>query len=327
MLLGPIASQLGRKRLLVVADGALQYLPFAALPDPLSLTQKTGRMLPLIVRHEIVSLPSISILPTLRSELAARKTAPKVLAVLADPVFYPDDERVKQGSAQKKPEPQKTAAVEISSLSEKVKQATQETRPRRDGERLLRLKGTRTEAEGILALAPDAKTKPAFDFDASRALASSGELSQYRYVHFATHGLLDSLHPELTAIVLSLVDESGNPQDGFLRAHEVYNLNLPAELVVLSGCQTGLGKEVKGEGLIGLTRGFMYAGAARVAVSLWSVDDEATAQLMVGFYRGMIKEGKRPAEALRAAQIEMLKSERWQAPYYWAAFVLQGEWR
>ena len=127
--------------------------------------------------------------------------------------------------------------------------------------------------------------------------------------------------------MLSLVDEKGNPQDGFLRAHEVYNLNLPAEVVVLSGCQTGLGKEVRGEGLIGLTRGFMYAGAARVVVSLWSVDDEATAKLMVSFYRSLLKDGKRPAEALRAAQIEMLKSGRWQAPHYWAAFVLQGELR
>jgi CHAT domain-containing protein/Tfp pilus assembly protein PilF len=327
MLLGPLAAQLGQKRLVIVADGALQYLPFAALPDPVSNRRSPDGTRPLIVQHEIVSLPSMSVLGTLRKEVAGRKPAQETLAVLADPVFYPDDGRVKRTSAQRPPDQQRASSAVADSVIARMQKVAQETRARRDGDRLIRLPGTRNEGEGILALIPANRARRAFDFEASRALVSSGELSQYRYVHFATHGLLDSIHPELSAIVLSLVDEKGNSQDGFLRAHEVYNLNLPAEVVVLSGCQTGLGKEIKGEGLIGLTRGFMYAGAARVAVSLWSVDDEATAQLMVSFYRGMLKEGKRPAEALRAAQIEMLKSQRWQAPYYWAAFVLQGEWK
>jgi len=295
MLIGPVASQLGKKRLVIVADGALQYLPFAALPDPTTIMQETGKTQPMIVQHEIVSLPSISSLATLRSELAGRKLPPKDLAVLADPVFDPDDERVKSSSTHR--------------------------------ESSRRLKGTRKEADGIVAFVPANRAREALDFEANRELANSGELGQYRYIHFATHGLIDSIHPELSAIVLSLVDEKGNPRDGFLRANEAYNLSLSADVVVLSGCETGLGKEVKGEGLIGLTRGFMYAGAPRVVVSLWAVKDESTAKLMVSFYRNMIKEGKRPAEALRAAQIEMLKSERLRAPYYWAAFVLQGEWR
>jgi CHAT domain-containing protein len=329
MLLGPIASQLAQKRLVIVADGALQYLPFAALPDPSAVKQKNGNLQPLVVQHEIVNLPSVSSLATLRSDLAGRKPAPKDIVVLADPVFYPDDVRVKKKSTQEKVGQQTNGSSEPSfkGLVERVEKIARATGARREGTTLLRLPGTRREGEAILTLAAVQRTRRAFDFDASRALTRSGELSQYRYVHFATHGLLDSLHPELTAIVLSLVDEQGNPQDGFLRAHEVYNLNLPAEVVVLSGCQTGLGKEVKGEGLIGLTRGFMYAGAARVVVSLWSVDDEATAKLMIGFYGGMIKDGKRPAEALRAAQIEMLKSPTWQSAHYWAAFVLQGEWK
>ena len=117
----------------------------------------------------------------------------------------------------------------------------------------------------------------------------------------------------------------GAEQDGFLWAHEVYNLRLPAELVVLSGCRTGLGKEIKGEGLVGLTRGFMYAGSARVLVSLWDVSDEASAALMARLYKAMLNEHRQPAAALRAAQIEILNERRWQAPYYWAAFVLQGE--
>ena len=167
----------------------------------------------------------------------------------------------------------------------------------------------------------------ALDFRANRATATSDELSNYRIVHFATHGLLNSEHPELSGLVLSLVDEQGRPQDGFLRLHEIFNLRLPAELVVLSACQTGLGKEIKGEGLVGLTRGFMYAGAARVVASLWQVNDAATAELMKRFYHRMLKDGMRPAAALRAAQIEMWKKPQWQSPFYWGGFVLQGEWK
>src|SRR5262249_10198286 len=106
-----------------------------------------------------------------------------------------------------------------------------------------------------------------------------------------------------------------------------YNMRLPVELVVLSGCETGLGEQVNGEGLIGLTRGFMYAGASRVVASLWSVSDMATARLMANFYRAMEKNGMPPAAALRTAQIELWKQRQWSSPYYWAAFQIQGEWR
>jgi CHAT domain-containing protein len=192
--------------------------------------------------------------------------------------------------------------------------------------RIGRLPGTRLEAERILALAPPEETFKAFDFQASLKTALGPELSEYRYVHFATHGYLDSQRPELSAIVLSLIDERGEPQRGFLRLREVYDLKLSAELVVLSACETGIGKEIRGEGLVGLTRGFMYAGAPRVAVSLWSVSDRATAELMEKFYGAMLKDGLRPAAALRAAQIEMLRRPGSESPYYWAAFILQGEW-
>jgi CHAT domain-containing protein len=155
----------------------------------------------------------------------------------------------------------------------------------------------------------------------------SPELSQYRIVHFATHGLLNSEHPELSGLVFSLVDKNGKPQDGFLQLQDIYNLNLPADLVVLSACETALGKEINGEGLIGLTRGFMYAGASRVVASLWKVSDVATARLMAYFYSAMEKDGLPPAAALRAAQIQMWKQKRWSAPYYWAGFQIQGEWK
>ena len=164
-------------------------------------------------------------------------------------------------------------------------------------------------------------------FNASRAMATSPELSQYRIVHFATHGVLDDQHPGLSGVILSLVDEQGRPQDGFLRLNDIYNLNLRAELVVLSACNTALGKDVRGEGLVGIVRGFMYAGAARVVASLWKVDDEATAELMKRFYRHMLQNNMPAAAALRAAQMEMSEQKQWHSPYYWAAFVLQGEWK
>jgi CHAT domain-containing protein len=186
---------------------------------------------------------------------------------------------------------------------------------------------SRQEAEQIARLAPAGQQLKALDFAASRAAATDSGLGQYRIVHFATHALINSLHPELSGIVLSLVDEEGRPQNGFLRLYDIYNLKLGAELVVLSACQTALGKEVKGEGLIGLVRGFMYAGSPRVVASLWRVDDRATAELMRRFYQGVLGEGRRAASALRAAQVEMWKDRRWGAPHYWAAFTLQGEWK
>jgi len=145
-------------------------------------------------------------------------------------------------------------------------------------------------------------------------------------VHFATHGVLDLEHPELSGIALSMVDEKGRSRDGYLRLNEIYNLNLPAELVVLSACQTGVGKQIKGEGLIALTRGFMYAGARSVVASLWKVDDAATASLMTEFYRQMFTNKLKPAAALRSAQLKISQEKRWQSPYYWAGFFLQGEW-
>jgi CHAT domain-containing protein/tetratricopeptide (TPR) repeat protein len=326
MLLGPVASQLGQKRLVIVGDGILLKLPFAALPDVALDKQDDVNAQPLILRHEVVSIPSVSALVSLRGEMRQRKVPLKELVVLADPVFYPDDVRVKRGSRNRSEQPQASANAP-GSVTEKVEMSALETGALRDGKQLERLAATRKEADGIIRFVPTGGAEEALDFAANRELVNSGELGRYRYVHFATHALLNNIHPELTAIVLSLVDENGNPRDGFLRAHEIYNLNLTSDVVVLSACETGLGKEVRGEGLVGLTRGFMYAGSPRVVVSLWSVRDDSTAQLMVSFYRGMIKEGKRPAEALRAAQIEMLKGEHWQAPRYWAAFMLQGEWR
>ena len=310
LILSPASAQLTHKRLVVIADGALQYVPFAAL------TVSTGPYRPLVFDHELVSLPSASAFAVQRQNLKDRPVAPKSVAVVADPVFSTNDARLKGGtSAPVATEPAATRIIEHLQGTAKGQLS------------IPRLPYTRSEADQILAVAPAGSSFKAVDFDANRSIATGGELSKYRYVHFATHGYLDTSRANLSAIVLSLFDEKGKPQDGFLRAHDIYNLKLPAELVVLSACETGLGKDVTGEGLEGLTRGFMYAGARRVIVSLWNVNDKATAALMQRLYAGMLRGGKTPAAALRAAQIEMLRTRQWQSPYFWAPFVMQGEWK
>lgn len=337
VLLGPIAAKLKGKRLLIVSDGALQYLPFAALPSPIAnLTKGNERTTreayrPLIVDHEVTNLPSASILGVLRREVAGRKPAPKTVAVLADPVFSKTDERVIAAQSVRQPGDQRAnshqAVRGVDAIENELVRAVRDVGGE-NGLEIDRLPSTRKEAEAILGLVTKADQFEALDFHANRAAATSPELSQYRIVHFATHGLLNTTHPGLSGLILSLVDRQGNDQNGFLPTHEVFDLNLPADLVVLSGCRTGLGKEIKGEGMLGLTRGFMYAGAARVAVSLWDVSDQSTAELMARFYRGMLgKKRLSPAAALREAQVSMWKSAGGRAPYYWAAFVLQGEYR
>jgi CHAT domain-containing protein len=186
---------------------------------------------------------------------------------------------------------------------------------------------SREEADAIMKVVPKGEGMAALGFDASRATVMSPSLSQYRIIHFATHGFADLSHPELSGIVLSLIDAKGQPQDGYLRLHDIYNLNLPADLVVLSACQTGVGKQIRGEGLIALTRGFTYAGAARVVASLWKVDDEATKILMEEFYKQMFRNGLKPAAALQQAQLKLSHQSQWHSPFYWAGFVLQGEWK
>jgi len=298
-LLGPVADRLPQ-RVLVVPDGALHYVPFAALPVP-----ATGE--PLMAGHEVVHLPSAATLAALRRDRRADDQR-GVVAVLADPVFTVDDPRVGRARA--------SAVVKRSA-------ERSEEEPRR----FERLPWTRREAEAILAQAAGRPVLSALDFDADLETATSPELRRFRIVHFATHGVLDSHRPALSGLVLSLVDRDGKPRDGFLRLQDVYGLDLDADLVVLSGCETALGREMRGEGLTGLTRGFFYAGTSRVVASLWRVEDRATAELMTRFYHALLAEGQRPAEALRTAQLSMWKEKRWRDPYFWAAFTIQGDWQ
>jgi CHAT domain-containing protein/tetratricopeptide (TPR) repeat protein len=323
MVLGPVADRLAGKRLALVTDGALQYVPFGALPEPRAASSGATAgsaaadptVVPLARLHEIVHLPSAAALREIRRQSRGRQPQSEMLAVLADPVLHPDDPRIHRGRALG---PMLGSLVGGPTLAH--------TRAAEDDE-WPELPYAREEAEAILGLVPASDRLGALGFDASRATVESAELARYRIVHFATHVVLDTEEPDLSGIVLSRFDARGRPQEGLLSRFDVYALRLPADLVVLSGCRTALGKEVRGEGLVGLTRGFMYAGAPRVVVSLWDVQDRATAELMKRFYASLLRDGRRPAEALRQAQSEMASSAEWSAPYHWAGFVLQGDWR
>ena len=314
LILKPAGGKLGSGRLVVVADGALHLVPFAALSDP-----DAGSDRPLIARHELVSLPSASSLTFLRQAPADRPAPRQLMALFADPVFSGTDTRVGRSAATAPAIPARetalTRAVEGSRIAGNSGISG-----------IPRLPGTRREAAAIAALLAPADRQQALDFDANLDMVSGAKLSGYRWIHFATHGILHSRHPELSGLIFSLVDQEGRPRDGYLRLNDIHELELSADMVVLSACQTGLGQEVRGEGLLGVTRGFLYAGAKRVVASLWKVDDRATAELMKAFYEGMLKKNLPPAAALRAAQVTMLKQAPWRSPYYWAAFVLQGEW-
>ncbi len=317
LLLGPVGKLLDDRPLLIVADGALQYIPFAALSVP------SGA--PLAARHDVVSLPSASALAVLRRDIRGRARAPKALAIFGDPVFQKTDERLTSRPGNRRP-----GKLERMKLASATRGEWSPAGSRQgDAERLAfrRLPSSAREARAIAALVPPNQRLLALGFDASRARALSPELAQYRDLHFATHGVLDSRRPELSKLVLSLYDERGRPEDGFLRLNDIYNLRLDADLVVLSACRTARGQEIRGEGLVGLTRGFMYAGAARVLASLWSVEDRATADLMATFYRDRLRQGLSPAEALRRAQLEIARQPGRKSPYFWAGFSLQGEWR
>lgn len=332
MILKPVAAPHGKKRLLIVADGALQYIPFAALPVPASNAigdkKPSGEYFqPLILSYEIVNLPSASMLAVLRKKSNRQNRTMDSVAVIADPVFSKSDSRVVQSIARLKnklrPQPEKLIEQPPDFMVAGLKRSAEDA----GVVEFNRLRFSREEANQIAGLIQKKNGLKAVDFAAEKDFLLTEDLRPYRVLHFATHGLLNNTSPELSGLVLSLVDEEGTPQDGFLRLHEIYNLELEADLVVLSACQTALGKDIKGEGLIGLTRGFMYAGADGVVASLWKVEDRATAELMKRFYRAMLKDKQSPAASLRTAQIEMWRERQWQNPYYWAAFTLQGDWK
>ena len=302
-VVAPLAGRLaGKRRLAVLADGALHLVPFAALPRP-------GGGEPLLAGHEIAALPSVTVLAALRQRAARRRPAASLLAAVADPVVTAQDARLE------------TAAAPADAASPNLQRTLDDL----DLQRLARLPAAGREAQAIVALAPPGSALLATGFDANRALVLGGRLAGFRIVHFATHGLVHPVHPAMSGVVLSLYDAEGRPQAGFLQAADLARLDLEADLVVLSACRTASGAEVRGEGMVGLLDAVFAAGTERVVASLWKVGDEATADLMQDLYRHLLAAGEPPAAALRHAQLAA--RGRGEPVHAWAAFQLYGDWR
>jgi len=315
-LLGPVLDGLQSERLAIVADGALLYVPFAALLIPAEDAART--QVPLVVAHEVVHLPSAAVLREIRRARQEKPRPAGAVAVLADPVFGKDDPRAHQAMA--KTPPAHPTGEGLADLLGPLRQS-------QAGDGYSRLTWSGREAELVAAAARGRDVLIARGFQASRELAISPDLGRFRILHFATHGFLDAQHPELSGLVFSQLDPQGRSRDGFLRLQDVYHLHLNADLVVLSGCETALGKNLRGEGIVGLTHGFFHAGASQVLASLWPVRDRATAELMQRFYHGLFHDGLPASAALRQAQISLWKERTWRDPYFWAAFILQGDWQ
>lgn len=343
VLLGKVGGLEGVTRLIVVGDGELQYLPFAALPVPTKLRDAGApevagaapptKLMPLLVSHELETQPSASLLAEMGRRGSTAAAAPaKLIAVIADPVFNEDDERFDElrgpstGRRGINASRRQTRVSNESRAGAGARDALKRAGLMDERGEIARLSLSSREAKEILALLPPGEEgMEATGFDANMELVTGGQLAQYRIIHFATHGILDKEHPELSGILLSLFDEQRRPREGFLQMHEVYNLRLSSELVVLSACETGVGKVVRGEGLAALSRGFMYAGVEHVVASLWEIDDSKTAKLMKNFYLSLLAGGgRRPAAALREAQMEIWRENPESSPYYWAAFIVQG---
>jgi CHAT domain-containing protein/Tfp pilus assembly protein PilF len=305
MLLSPVAGHLNKRRIIVIADGALNYIPFQMLPSPSNSEL-------LVAEHEIVNAPSASILGELREEVAGRRARSKVLAAFGNPALGSGAQNDQAASG----EPLHDALRDIELNGDSF-----------DLSKIGQLFFAEREINNLQEIATPAATFAATGFAANRDQLFKMDLSQYAILHFATHGLLDPKHPENSGILLATVDDQGKKLKGFINLQDVYSLRAPVDLVVLSACRTGLGREIRGEGLVGLTRGFMYAGATTVVASLWKVDDAATAELMKRFYSEILLNHKTPDEALRIAQNSIRQIPEWSAPHYWAGFTLQGEYR
>ncbi|HVS20427.1 MAG TPA: CHAT domain-containing protein, partial [Pyrinomonadaceae bacterium] len=318
----PASSLIADKRLLVVADGALNYVPFEALVKTADGSDYASLSY-LVKTNEIVYAPSASVIAAIRQQ--GSKPSGKNLLVVADPVFSPTDPRLKGGAATQTSGEARGLGLGLESAVSDVAGPSEPA----GGLQLARLPGTRVEAEEIAKIARAAGRQPDLwtDLNASEDNLRSRDVTNYRVVHIATHGLLNAERPQFTGVVLSLVGNKSS--DGFLRTDEIFNLRMGAPLVMLSACETGLGKEKRGEGVIGLTRAFMYAGAPTVGVSLWSVADKSTAELMADFYQRLLNTSKpsSASSAMRDAQLAMISGKKYSAPFYWAPFVLVGEWR
>ena len=325
VVLEPAAGMIGEKRLMVVADGALNYIPFEVLLKT-SDTGDFSSLNYLVKSNEVVYAPSASVVGAIKQQRT--KNASRAMLIIADPVFNSNDARAQKRTAPPASDADVRGLGIQSALADVSGSAPAAPSGQMEGLPLARLNGTRTEADQIskLAKASGGQADVWLDLDANEDNLGARDISKYRVIHVATHGLLNAERPQFTGVVLSLV--GNKTHDGFVRTDEVFNLHLCSPLVMLSACETGLGKEKRGEGVMGLTRAFMYAGAPTVGVSLWSVADKSTADLMTDFYKRLLTsgEGTTSSSALRNAQLAMISGKKYSAPFFWAPFVLVGDW-
>ncbi len=307
-ILEPIAEKIANKRLIIVPDGKLTLLPFATLIHPITKQ-------PLIHNNEIVYQPSATFLSFLTKLKNKNNPPQKDLLVFADPVFSDDDVRLNI-----KPK-NEVYSPGIMSLNLRDFNLMDENG------RISRLFASQGEAESITKIVGTTQTSIISGFEANRERVLNSDLSNYKILHFATHGLVDVKRPEISSIVLSQFDIDGNKNEGFIRLQDIYALNLNTDLVVLSSCESGVGKEIRGEGLLSINNAFLQAGAKSVLSSAWRVDDQATAELMKLFYQELVDKKLPPSEALRQAQIKLSENPQYSSPFYWAAFTVHGEFR
>lgn len=310
-LLGQVAGKLADKRLIIVPDGKLHYFPIAALPFPNS-TDNT----PILLTNETIYAPSAATLAMLMQNRKKISAATKNLLIFSDPIFSDQDARVAGA-----------AAAENESQPETNLLKTEKFRFAESLISLVRLNASRDESDAIVEIVGDSQLTALSGAAATRERALDASISDYKIIHFATHGLIDEERPELSGIVLSQVDAAGQSRNGVVRLQDIYAMNLSADAVVLSACSTGIGKEVKGEGLLSLNNAFLQAGAKSVVASLWKVDDYATRELMKNFYLELASGTVTTAEALRRAQIKLRQNPQYQSPFYWAAFTAQGDFQ
>jgi CHAT domain-containing protein len=308
MVLWPAGEQLNHRRVIVVPDGVLHYIPFQVLPSPANNE-------PLVSEKEIINAPSASILGELEQEASQRRPASRLLAAFGDPVFASD-------YAQAKGAEENDQALAMARLRSALRD-NELNSDAFDPSALSRLFYAKHELKSLREVAGE-NALIVSDFAATRDQFLNTDLTQFAILHLVTHGYFNPRHPENSGFVLTTINREEKQLNGFVGLREIYELRAPVLLVVLSACQTALGKDVRGEGLMGLTRGFMSAGASSVVASLWEVEDAATAELMKLFYSNMLQRGMKPAEALRAAQNSIRQRPEWRSPYYWAAFTLQG---
>jgi CHAT domain-containing protein/tetratricopeptide (TPR) repeat protein len=312
LLLRPVEKLADIDRIYIVPDGPLASIPFAALRIALSRAVTGNAPGRLVSRFEIITEPSESMLRVLMAAdgPAAAPSTPRI-AVFADAVYTANDPRVSGARARQK-EPESEAEI--------VRWATEAGMAH-----LPRLVASRDEAKAIATLNGESRTSVDLGFAAATETVRSRDWSQYAVVHFGVHALLNTERPAFSGVVLTMVDPNGEPRDGVLWLNDIYQLHMPAKLVVLSGCRTANGREVPGEGLEGLSRAFFLAGARAVMGSLWSVEDRETSLLMQRFYRNLVRDGMGPAAALRKAQLSTAGAAGTTAPYFWAGFTVQGD--